>query len=80
MIDLKCVIGIYGLTNTGSILIHQIDYDGDRVLASLNGSQPEWCPMTEQYVEESGELESGFTWGELFVPFADVLRFYGGCE
>jgi len=78
MIDLKTVIGVYSLTNTGAVLVHQIDYGEDRVLASINGVNPIWCSLTEEYVEATGELELGFYLGELFVPFCDVMRFYGG--
>ena len=76
MIDLDTVIGMYGLTNTGSVLVHAIDYGEDRVLASINGENPEWCCMTEQYVEHLGEETLGFTLGELFIPFCEVMRFY----
>lgn len=80
MIDLATVIGVYGLTNTGAILVHAIDYGVDKVLASINGEDAEWCEMTEQYTETSGELELGFSLGELFVPFCEVMRFYGGAN
>ena len=40
----------------------------------------EWCEMTEQYMETSGELELGFNLGELFIPFCEVMRFYGGAN
>ena len=80
MIDLATVIGVYGLTNTGAILVHAIDYGVDKVLASINGEDAEWCEMTEQYMETSGELELGFNLGELFVPFCEVMRFYGGAN
>ena len=78
MIDLCTVIGVCIFCNTGVVLVHQIDYTEDRVLASINGNAPEWCEMTEQYAEGSGELELGFCLGSIFVPFADVMRFYGG--
>jgi hypothetical protein len=48
------------------------------VLASINGEGAEWCSLTEEYMETSGELELGFTLGELFIPFAEVMRFFGG--
>jgi len=78
IIDLATVIGVYPVCNTGAILIHQIDYGEDRVLASMSGEKPEWCGFTEQTVD--GELELGFLLGSIFVPFADVMRFYGGIE
>lgn len=80
MIDLSAVIGVYTLCNTGVVLVHQIDYGEDRVLASFSGSEPEWCEMTEQYMEETGEEELGFTLGSLFVPLFQVMRFYGGAQ
>ncbi len=40
MIDLASVIGVYTICNTGAVLVHQIDYSEDRVLASINGQGP----------------------------------------
>jgi hypothetical protein len=77
MIDLATVIGVYGLTNTGAVLVHAIDYGEDRVLASINGKKAEWCSLTEEYVEYTGDLELGFTLGSLFIPLCEVMRFYG---
>ena len=78
VIDLATVIGVYPLTNTGAVLVHAIDYGEDRVLASINGVEPCWCDLKEEYMETSGELELVFALGELFIPFAEVMRFYGG--
>ena len=49
MIDLSTVIGVYPLCNTGAVLLHKIDYGEDRVLASINGKNPEWCSLKEEY-------------------------------
>lgn len=76
MIDLDTVIGVYTLTNTGAVLVHAIDYGEEKILASINGENPEWCRMTEQYVEELEEETLGFLLGELFVPLCEVMRFY----
>ena len=78
VIDLSTVIGVYPVCNTGAVLVHAIDYGEDKVLASINGKDPEWCCLTEQYVEGTGEEELGFTLGSFFVPFCEVMRFYGG--
>lgn len=80
MIDLTTVIGVYALCNTGAVLVHAIDYGEDRVLASINGEDAEWCSLTEEYMEATGELELGFTLGGLFIPFCEVMRFYGGAN
>ncbi len=77
-IDANSIIGIYPICNTGAVLVHKIDYGEDRVLASINGKDPEWCRMEEQYTESSGEEELGFVLGSFFVPFHEVQRFYGG--
>lgn len=77
-IDLREVIGICGLCNTGAVLVYRIDYGEDKVLAGINDAEPEWCEMKDEYVEASGELESGFVLGQLFIPFGSVMRFYGG--
>lgn len=45
-----------------------------KVLASVNGENPEWCEMTEQPRENGDEMESGFLFGSFFVPFSGVMR------
>ena len=80
MIDLSGVIGIYGLTNTWAVLVHEIDYGNERVLASMNGTDPGWCEMTELDMEGDGNTEPGFLLGSLPVPFSGVMRFYGGAD
>lgn len=78
VIDLSTVIGVYPICNTGAVLVHAIDYGEDKVLASINGTDPEWCGFKEEYVEGTGEEELGFTLGSFFVPFCEVMRMYGG--
>ena len=46
MIDLSTVIGVYAICNTGAVLVHAIDYGEDKVLASINGEDAEWCDLT----------------------------------
>ena len=75
LIDLSTVIGVYTFCNLGSVLIHRIDYGEDKVLASINGENPEWCDLTESYQETTGELELGFFMGEWFIPFCEAMRF-----
>ena len=74
MIDISTVIGVFTLCNTGAVLVHAIDYGEDKVLASINGEGAEWCAITEQYTETAGELELGFMFGSLFVPFSETMR------
>lgn len=80
MIDLNTVIGVYPLCNTGAVLVHKIDYGEDKVLASINGKDPEWCGMAEAAWDDEEDEELGFYLGSLFVPFSQVMRFYGGGE
>ena len=80
IIDLKTVIGVYTLCNTGAVLVHAIDYGEDKVLASINGISPEWCSLTKEYMESTGELELGFSLGSFFIPLCEVMRFYGGAN
>ena len=68
------VIGVYPMFNTGGICVHAIDDAEDKVLASVNGENPEWCEMAEQPQENSDEMESGFLFGSFFVPFSGVMR------
>ena len=48
--------------------------------SSMNGENPEWCPITEQLMseitgdEKDTEVESGFFYGSFFVPFSEVMR------
>ena len=78
IIDLSKIIGVYGLCNTGAVLVHAIDYPEDKVLASINGENPQWCDITEACREGEDELELGFFLGSIFVPLCEVMRFYGG--
>lgn len=73
MIELK-TIGVYPVSNVAGICVHEIDHCDDRVLASMNGEAPAWYSMEEQLNEDSGEYESGFRFGSLFVPFSEVMR------
>ena len=71
-------IGVFPMFNTGGICVHEIDHVEDKVLASMNGKDPEWCSITEKPQSEMGgdsdELESGFQFGSFFVPFSEVMR------
>lgn len=69
------VIGVFTISNTGSLVVHAIE--DERVQVSLNGGEPEWCDTYSQIAaDEQGEyeMEDGFLWGELRVPFSDVMR------
>lgn len=72
------VIGVFPMFNTGGICVHAIDEAEERVLASINGKDPEWCRMAERPQSENGgdseEPESGFLFGSFFVPFSQVMR------
>ena len=48
------IIGVFPMFNTGGICVHAIDDAEDKVLASVNGENPEWCEMAEQ-PQEDGE-------------------------
>ena len=72
------IIGVFPMFNTGGICVHAIDDAEDKVLASVNGENPEWCVITEKPQSEMGgesdALESGFMFGSFFVPFSEVMR------
>ena len=42
------VIGVFAICNTGGICVHAIDHTEEKVLASMNGKDPEWYHITEQ--------------------------------
>ena len=72
-INTEDIVGVYPLTNTGSLLIHKIDHTDDRVKVSLNGQFPSWCCIENEIIDS--QLEPGFHWGDTFIPFNAVLRF-----
>ena len=76
MIDASAIIGVYPICNTGAVLLYEIDYAEDSVLASINTDMPEWCQLAEEYYESSGVVELGFRIGAMFVPLFEVQRFY----
>lgn len=67
-------IGTYTFCSTGSVLVHEIE-DG-KVFASINGKEPHWCDITEEFDEDENDWESGFYIypGSFFVPFSQVER------
>lgn len=74
-------IGVFGVCNTGGICVHAIDHTEDRVLASMNGENPEWYLIAEKCLAEitgndddADKWESGFEFGSFFVPFSEVMR------
>lgn len=74
-------IGVFAICNTGGICVHAIDHGEGRVLASMNGKNPKWYPITEKALSEiTGEekdeetMEPGFFFGSFFVPFSEVMR------
>ena len=77
MIDLSTVIGIYGINGirgVGTVVVYSIDSVEGKVLAGINENAPEWCKLTNEYREESGELEQGFCLGSFFVPLSEIRR------
>ena len=50
IIDLKHVIGICPVGRNRTVLLHQISYDRDKVQASINGIDPVWVDLKEQYM------------------------------
>ena len=64
------------VSTPSALRAHAIDHTEDKVLASVNGENPEWCEMAEkpQPEEDGSEMESGFLFGSFFVPFSGVMR------
>lgn len=67
------IAGVYTVSNNLAICVHEINYTDDQVLASGNGENPAWYPMTEQHNENTDEWEQGFVFGSFFVPFSQVM-------
>ena len=68
----KEIIGVFPVCNTGGICVHALE--DERVLVSMNGENPEWLDVSEEYSESTGDLEPGFRFGSFFVPFSEVMR------
>lgn len=75
------VIGVFPVSNAGGICVHAIDHAEDKVLASMNGENPEWYGITEKPLseisgneEDEDKMEPGFLFGSFFVPFSEVMR------
>ena len=71
-------IGVFPMFNTGCICVHEINHAEDKVLASMNGENPERYPITEKPQAEMGgdgdDMESGVLFGSFFVPFSEIMR------
>ena len=68
------VVGSYSLFNTAGVLVHEVDERSEKVLASVNGLNPEWCDLTGEFMECTGEWVTGFWLGHLWVPLNEVMR------
>lgn len=75
------IIGVFPISNTGGICVHEIDHAEDKVLASINGHDPKWYDIIEKPLSEitgeekdASEWEPGFEFGSFFVPFSEVMR------
>lgn len=60
------VIGSCCLCNTAAVCVHVLE--DDRVLASINCTDPRWCKIEER---DGGP---GFMLGSIYVPFDEVMR------
>ena len=73
--SLQVVIGLCRRKETAALKIKAaVSNAEDKVLASVNGENPEWCEMAEQPQEDGDEMESGFLFGSFFVAFSGVIR------
>ena len=72
------VIGAYCLCNTASINVYEINDFEDFVIAGINDEEPERCLIDYEPVKDCQnvpeELRLGFYFGELFIPFDEVMR------
>ena len=73
-IDINKVIGLYPLFYTAVVVIHEIDYAKDKVLISINGDDPKWCDISEQYIKTTKKWELGFYLGSTFIAFSNVIK------
>lgn len=67
---MKKVIAVYGLTNSASVNIYEINHDTNEVLAGINNEKPKWYEID---YNDSGELS--FLMGEIIdVPLNECIR------
>lgn len=69
-------VGTYSLTNTGGLLIYEINNRDDEVLVGLS-TQPDkamWLPIEWVDSENGKEVEAGFYWGDAFINLHEVMR------
>ena len=64
-------VGFYCISNTGAVLIHEIDPRDEWVVASLNGDDMQQCEITQA---EKDDVETGFYFGEIWIPMDQVMR------
>ena len=67
------IIGVFPMFNTGGICVHAIDDAEDKVLASVNGENPEWYEMAEH------PQEDGDRWSRAFCSAPFSCRSPGSC-
>lgn len=67
-------IGVFHVSDSLTICVHEIDETAGRVLATVNGENPKWYPMTEELNEVTDTWQKGFTFGYFFVPFSEVMK------
>ncbi|QPK89760.1 hypothetical protein IEN91_04785 [Bacillus velezensis] len=66
----KKIIAVYGLTNTASVNIYEIQHGiEDTVLAGINDQEPEEC-----IIQYNNEDEPFFILGELEIPLNECMR------
>ncbi len=67
-------IAVYGISNNTAVLVYDIGQYNDNVLAGYNNVLPEQCEITEQYNDDTNDIETGFIYGNMFVPFSECVR------
>ena len=70
-------VGSYCLSNTASVLVHEIDPWGEWLIASLNGDDMRVCEITQAEKDDStseGNVETGFYYGNTWIPMNQIMR------
>ena len=71
------VVGVYPLCNVGGVIVHEVDTASEKVLASVNYRSPEWCDITDEFMECTGKWVTGFWLGHLWILLNEVIRMEG---
>ena len=69
------IIGSYCMSNTASLNIYRVRDDGEVVLAGINDTDPEWCPIVSKNEVEDEDIRWKLyvRFGKLDIPMDEIM-------